>query len=411
VKLLIFTYAPAGLGHLRVTDALAEARPKETPYILLGSIDRFVTWVHRFTSINPFGKYIFLKSQYGVMEDIFTRSYRYLLAVTAGGVLRQLKEIVLHNPDSDDIWVIATHFGMAHQIGAIKERLIHETGKNIRLIVQVTDDTSQHIWCVRGADLTFVPSKFVQSKFERYARQQKIEFVSEVIPYPLSSLLTKKLSKSHCCRQKVFLEKTGTINVAIPISGAAVGLSYFSNLIKEMGKLSDRFEFWVVVKKTPFTEMFISSLAKIPKVNLLVGNNDIQMIELYEILYKKNLIHLEITKPSEQAFKSIIYPENVGGSILLFSSPVGRQEKENIQFLERHRLMPVAGSSTTPRAIRISQNPKIAAKFIRWGVNSGLFRRMTSPNFKFSKKCLESGETGPDGAKLFWKNVVKKFGK
>jgi len=411
VKLLIFTYAPAGLGHLRVTDALAEARPKDTPYILLGSIDRFVTSIHRFTSINPFGKYIFLKSQYGVMEDIFTKTYRYLLVVTAGGVLRQLKEIVLHNPESDDIWVVATHFGMAHQIGAIKERLIKQTGKNIKLIVQVTDDTSQHIWCVRGADLTFVPSKFVQSKFERYAKKQKIEFVSEVIPYPLSSLLTKKLPKSQGDRQKVFLEKTGTINVAIPISGAAVGLSYFSNLIKEMRKLSDRFEFWVVVKKTPFTEVFISSLTNMPKVNVLVGNNDIQMIELYEILYEKNLIHLEITKPSEQAFKSIIYPENVGGSILLFSTPVGRQEKENIQFLERHRLMPVTGLSITPRAIRISQNPKIAAKFIRWGVNSGLFRRMTSPNFKFSKKCLESGEMGPDGAKLFWKHVAKKFGK
>ena len=165
MKLLIFTYAPAGLGHLRVTDALAESRPKNTQYVLLGSIDRFVTWVHRFTSINPFGKYIFLRSQYGVFEDIFTRFYRSLLVMSSGGVLRQLKEIALHNPECEDIWIVATHFGMAHQVGAIKERLIEETGKNIRLIVQVTDDTYQHIWFVRGADLTFVPSLFVKTKF------------------------------------------------------------------------------------------------------------------------------------------------------------------------------------------------------------------------------------------------------
>jgi len=411
VKLLIFTYAPAGLGHLRVTDALAESRPRNTQYVLLGSIDRFVTWVHRFTSINPFGKYIFLRSQYGVFEDIFTRFYRSLLVMSSGGVLRQLKEIALHNPECEDIWIVATHFGMAHQVGAIKERLIEETGKNIRLIVQVTDDTYQHIWCVRGADLTFVPSQFVKTKFETYAKKQRIDFVSEVIPYPLSKLLTKKLPKNMGLRQKVFSEKSGKINVAIPVSGAAVGLTYFMNLVKELKKLSDRFEFWVLVKQTPFTEMFISGMSNIPGVNVLMGKNDIQMIELYELLYGKNLIHLEITKPSEQAFKAIIYPTDVGGSVLLFTTPVGRQEKENIKFLERHCLIPNSSQTSVPRAIRISENPRIAAKFIKWGVNSGLFRKMTSPNFRFSKKCLSSGEVGPDGARLFWKQVVKKFGK
>ncbi len=396
---------------MRVTDALADSRPKDSPYVLLGSIDRFVTWIHRFTSINPFGKYVFLRSQYGMLEDIFTKTYRTLLIMTAGGIFNQLKEIVLHNAECTDIWIVATHFGMAHQIGAIKDRLVKETKKNIKLIVQVTDDTSQHIWCVRGADLTFVPSRFVKSKFENYANKQKIGFVSEVIPYPLSNMLTKPLPKNLGTRQKVFADKSGRINVAIPISGAAVGLMYFLNLVKELNRLSDRFVFWVLVKKTPFTEMFISVMTNIPNVNVLVGKNDIQMIELYELLYEKNLIHIEITKPSEQAFKSIIYPTNVGGSILLFTSPVGRQEKENIKFLERHRLMPISGLPITPRAIRVSQNPKIAAKFIKWGVNSGLFRKMTSPNLKFSKKCLSSGEVGPDGARLFWKMAEKRFGK
>ena len=317
----------------------------------------------------------------------------------------------LNNPECEDVWIIATHFGMAHQIGATKERLIRETGKKIKLIVQVTDDTYQHIWCVQGADLTFVPSKFVQTKFEKYAVKQKIDFVSEVIPYPLSGLLTRKLPKGMGDRQKVFSEKNGKINVAIPISGAAVGLSYFMDLVQELVKLSDRFVFWILVKKSPFTEMFISSMSKIKNVNVLVGKNDIQMIELYELLYGKNLIHLEITKPSEQAFKAIIYPTAVGGSVLLFTTSVGRQEKENIRFLERHHLMPNSHPVAAPRAIRISINPKIAAKFIKWGVNSGLFRKMTSPSLKFSKKCLSSGEVGPGGARLFWKRVEKRFGK
>lgn len=411
MKLLIFTYAPAGLGHLRVTDALAEARPKDSRYVLLGSIDRFVTWIHRFTSINPFGKYLFLRSQYGVLEDIFTKTYRAVLIASSGGVLKQLREIILHNQDCNEIWIVATHFGLAHQVGAIKDKLIKETGRKIKLVVQVTDDTHQHIWCVRGADLTFVPSRFVQSKFENYAAKQKISFVSEVIPYPLSSLLTRKLSKSMGSRQKVFTEKSGKVNVAIPISGAAVGLTYFMNLIKELKAQSDRFEFWVLVKKSPFTELFISGLSNMSGVNVMVGKNDIQMIELYELLYSKTLVHLEITKPSEQAFKSIIYPTDIGGSVLLFTNPVGRQEKENIRFLERHGLMAGSGHVTVPRAIKISENPRIAARFIKWGVNSGLFRKMTSANFKFSKKCLSSGEVGPDGARLFWKRAEKRLGK
>ncbi len=411
MKLLIFTYAPAGLGHLRVTDALAEAKPEDSTYVLLGSMDRFVTWIHRFTSINTFGKYLFLKSQYGRFEEIFTQIYRRFLILTAGGIYQELKKLISQNTHIDDVWVIATHFGMAHQIGAVKERLIKETGKNIKLIVQVTDDTSQHLWCVKGADLTFVPSLFVKQQFESYARSQKIDFISEVIPYPLDNSLTQKLPKQKSSRQKVFAEKTGRVQIAIPISGAAVGLNYFSTLVTELLKLSYRFEFWILVKKTPFTEMFITKMSKMTGVNMMVGKNDIQMIELYELLYENNLIHIEITKPSEQAFKAILYPNNNGGSIMLFTAPVGRQEEDNIKFLERHKLISIADLDIVPRGIRIPDSPKEAAKLINDGAKSGLFRRMTSPNFTFSKKTLASGEVGPDGARLFWKKAEKRFGK
>lgn len=411
MRLLIFTYAPAGLGHLRVTDALAEAKPEDSAYVILGSMDRFVTWIHRFTSINPFGKYLFLKSQYGVFEDIFTWIYSRFLVLTSGGVYRELKNIIDQNLRAEDIWVIATHFGMAHQIGAVKEKLMKETGKEIRLIVQVTDDTSQHIWCVKGADLTFVPSLFVKQNFENYAKSRKIEFTAEVIPYPLDNSLTKKLPKQRSSRQKVFIEKTGKVKIAIPISGAAVGLSYFSDLVTELLRLSYRFEFWILVKKTPFTELFIAKMSNMSGVNLMVGKNDIEMIELYELLYENNLIHIEITKPSEQAFKAILYPTANGGSIMLFTAPIGRQEEDNIKFLERHGLLSTDDERTVPRGIRIPSNPKEAAKLVNDSTKSGLFRRMTSPNFRFSKKSLASGEVGPDGARLFWKKAQKHFGK
>lgn len=411
MKLMIFTYAPAGLGHLRVTDALVESRPEKTPYILLGSIDRFMTWIHRFTSINPVGKFIFSKAQYGVTEDVFTVIYRWFLVITAGFLHKQLNDIIVRNPGKDEVWIVATHFGMAHQIGAIKQKLIRETGRTVKLIVQVTDDTSQHIWCVRGADLTFVPSKFVKEKFETYAKVRSIDFACEVIPYPISSMLTSRLRKGFGSRHKVFAEGAGTIKVAIPISGAATGLVFLSTLIKELGNLSKRFEFWVLVKKTPFTEMFMSLVAKLPRVNVLVGKNDIEMITLYELLYEKNLIHLEVTKPSEQAFKAILHPTCVGGSILLFTTPVGRQEIENVEFLERHGLLKSPGSINYSRAVKLSDNPMEGAKFILDATDSGLFSRMTAGDFRFSVESMQSGEIGNDGARQFWKKALKRLGK
>jgi hypothetical protein len=410
MKLMIFTYAPAGLGHLRVTDALVESRPEKTPYVLLGSIDRFMTWAHRFTSINPIGKYIFLKSQYGLAEDIFTSVYRKFLVMTSGPLYKQVKDIIIRNPGRDEVWVVATHFGMAHQIGAIKQKLILETGRTVKLIVQITDDTSQHIWCVRGADLTFAPSQYVKGQFETYAKNNNIEFKCEVIPYPISSLLTGVLPKEMGDRHNVFSENAGTIRMAIPISGAAVGLNYLTTLVKELGNMSKRFEFWVLVKKTPFTELFISSISRLPRVNVLIGKNDNEMITLYELLYEKNLIHLEVTKPSEQSFKAILSPDRIGGSLLLFSSPVGRQETDNMEFLERHGLLLSSGLENYPRAIKLSEKPMEAAKFIMGSVESGLFAKMTSSDFQFTDVTKTSGEVGADGAQQFWEKSQKLLG-
>ncbi|MFZ3069376.1 MAG: hypothetical protein WA052_03650 [Microgenomates group bacterium] len=408
MKLLIFTYAPAGLGHLRVTDALVDSRPKKYPYIMLGSYDKFITNIHRFTSTNPIAKWIFTTLQYGFLEDIFTVIYRWVLIKSSGQIYEQFKEIVAKQKGVDEILVVATHFGMAHQIGEVKERLMKETGIKIRLVVQVTDDTSQHIWCIKGTDLTFVPSNDTKNELETYAKKKKMNLKFSVVPYPICPTLTKSISPGSEKRQATFESVDMPINVAIPISGAAVGQTFIANLIKMMLTKSSRFHFWVLVRKAVYTEMFLSKLSKLPHVRLITGKNDNEMISLYELLYQENLMHLEITKPSEQSFKAILSPDLIGGSLLLFTSPVGRQEYENVEFLKRQGLM-LGTKKLIPRAIRLSDDPKLASDFIMWGVDSGLFSRMSSGKYKFSDENLKSGEVGPDGAYKFWEVVEKEF--
>lgn len=418
MKLLVFTYAPAGLGHLRVTDALVDNKPKDFPYIMLGSYDRFITSFHRFFSVNPIAKWIFTVSQYGLMEDFATAVYRWILIMTSGPIYRQLKNIVYEHKESEEIWIIATHFGMAHQIGAVKDRIINETGKVIRLMVQVTDDTSQHIWCIRGTDITFVPSLHTKKELEAYSNRHRMGVNFEVIPYPISPVFTSDLANINS--RSDILSSNKKINVAIPISGASVGLSYVTKLISSVISKSNRFKFWIIVKRSVYTDMFLKAFSKHPNVNLVTGRNDNEMISLYEKLYQNNLINIEITKPSEQAFKAILPPTTVGGSIMLFTSPVGRQEYENIDFLVRQGLMPRSnydgvmkyGESLNsyPRAIRLSKDPEIAANFINWALENGLFARMSSADFQFSSEALFLGEVGPNGAKEFWRIIQKYFG-
>jgi len=386
---------------------------------MIGSHDKFITGMHRFTSTNPIARRIFTVSQYGLLEDFVSAVYRLILVNTSGQIFKQLKDIIDRRAETDEIWVIATHFGMAHQIGAVKERLIKETGKIVRLIVQVTDDTSQHIWCIRGADLTFVPSSETMKELELYSNRHKMKLLFEAVPYPLSQVLTKKIESDNL-RGKAYSSDNAQINVAVPISGAAVGLSFVTKLISSIEKKSDRFKFWVLVKKSVYTDIFLSSISKLTNVNLITGRNDNEMVGLYERLYRDNLIHLEITKPSEQAFKAILPPTLVGGSIMLFTSPVGRQEFENIDFLVRHGLMPKSNYDggvekktnldRFPRAIRLSKDPEIAANFIIWGLKTGLFSKMSSSDFKFSQQAQSTGEVGSDGADKFWQVVEKYFG-
>lgn len=408
MKLLIFTYAPAGLGHLRVADALVDSRPKEYPYVVFGSRDRLTGAFHRFTSTNPLARKIFTSSQYGIREDVVTAIYRTGLLALGKKILKELKEIVAGYDGVSEVWILATHFGLAHQVGAIKRQFLKETGVKIKLALQVTDDTSQHIWCVRGADVTFVPSLETKKELEVYSAKKKMGLYFSVIPYPISAVLTDKIATKSAQREDTFKTENEVINVAVPISGAAVGLEYLAGLITEIVKRSSRFHFWIPMRASKSAGEFAEGLSQFDVVHVIKGKDDNETVNLYEQLYCNHLIHIEITKPSEQSFKAILPPSCVGGPIMLFTAPVGRQEAENVEFLQRHKLMGSCYRDTC-RAVRLPDEPITAADFVISALEDGLFLTMSRKNYQFSEESLASGEIGTEGTKMFWQEIKGLF--
>jgi hypothetical protein len=149
---------------------------------------------------------------------------------------------------------------------------------------------------------------------------------------------------------------------------------------------------------------------------------------MYDEVYKKYVVSMEITKPSEQAFKALYDYEMIGGSLLLFSNPVGRQESDNIDFLTRHGLIfnerattklwkyaesgiSISGAEKENlfsyekyvRGIKLPFGSRKAANFIVWCLNNGIFERMVTKNsMKSGEKALEIHS---DGVALFWNKV------
>jgi hypothetical protein len=429
-NLLILTYAPAGLGHLRITDALYDGLPKTVNPVVLGSRDKSIQTIHRITSIHPTGRAIFNWLQTGPLARQANRLYRYSLRMNTGVVYQELAQLIedrLSPPRK--ILVVATHFGLAHKLAAIKERLQKETGVRIVLVVFVSDDTFQHIWYVDGADLLAVTSNFIKREYDAYGRSLGQNLKVEVVSYPLNPKRAVPLGTRQMADRKRQLDSKGKtpIRVSIPISGAAVGTLYFSHLIASLHEKSDRFFFYIVSKDAPFTKIFLSMMEGKPWVDLMVGKKDREVVDLYDELLDREVVSLEVTKPSEQAFKALTGTQTRGGVILLFSEPVGSQESDNLDFLERHKLIPstednarlweIAESSAgakTPlgkrlfdesrgwRGVRLPKGSKRSADFIWWMLNSGMFSQMASYNRNPILKDEGKGIQGSKGVAEFW---------
>lgn len=435
--MVIFTYSPAGLGHLRVSDALYHGLPTGITPIILGSQDSFIRFAHRFTSIHPFARYFFESLQQGTIEYLFTKLYRLFLHTHTGTIYRQMKTMMSQRlvvPET--VVVVATHFGIAHQLGAIKQHLMKELDVKILLIVQVTDDSPQLIWFVPGADIIFVPSEKTKKSLLKYASEEHFDPVHiEVNPYPVSPVLGERLHPSLFEMKKRQYEplSASQIHVSVPISGAAVGTEYVLRLMEKLHSHSNRFVFHVIAKYAPFTSSFLSKVSVHPYVKVLTSVHDRMLVDYYEQIFEKNPIAFEVTKPSEQTFKILLEPKQRGGAILLFASPVGRQEYDNLDFLKRNHFIPstlthhqlyhcaennlilkgeikkhVEEYAKNWRGLILPRYPTEASAFIFWCQMNGIFEQMALYNRQTPEHhTFNSQELGADGVHTFWQKVAE----
>jgi hypothetical protein len=156
-------------------------------------------------------------------------------------------------------------------------------------------------------------------------------------------------------------------------------------------------------------------------VRLHVSPSHREVVEIYELVYEREVIAIEVTKPSEQAFKALFKPRQRGGAILLFSDPVGRQEWDNVRFLQRHGLLPNAADQQALwrasiggkkpdetlilrarlwRALRLPTHSYASARFIHWALEHKIFSTMG----RFSG-FQDNPELSSKGVDIFWKRV------
>ncbi len=432
--LVIFAYAPAGLGHLRVTHALYSSLPEGLNTLLLGSHDKTIAQIHHVISSNHLVREFFEFAQSGAPEDFFTYMYRSFLGRSTEGLYEQLTTILGQSMHViSTLVVVCTHFGLAHQLVEVKDKLDKEKGVRLIVIVQVTDDSPQHIWYVPRADLIFVPSAQTGKLLAQYGRTARLLPTRfRTVPYPVSLKLTEILTKQEFAdrSRQVNPSNKSLIHISVPISGGAVGLPYLTYIIEQLHRLSARFIFHVVSKTSESTHRFLQNMERRDYVHIYTSTHDREIVTAYELLFARSIITLEITKPSEQSFKSLINPLKRGGVLLLFAPPVGRQEYDNLYFLRRHRLLPTESdqaylwyqsANNNPlnlknsilvrarswRSLNLPEDSLKAAHFIYWCLHEGIFSRMLEWSTFTSFSSTKSLELGDDGAVRFWRETER----
>jgi hypothetical protein len=290
-------------------------------------------WLMEFFQTDPIGERI-VAWFYTKNLRSRTRPVRLYVQSIIEGNRRQIKTVI----------IVATHFALAHQIAACKKKVERNLSVKIVLAVVVTDDSPQIMWAVKGADYIFVPSAFCRNGIRKELAGNIGTTKICVSAYPLSKNIQKELSAIQLAKRQVQVDPFShkKLKILIPVSGAAIGLSYFQSLIPEVTKKKD-IMCTVVSRDSSYTKNFLHWCSRQKRIHVLKSTSDHNVVLSYEKQMKTHVFGVEITKPSEQAFKSLLSPTQRGGVILLFSKPVGRQEYDNIAFLKRHGLMP--GSS------------------------------------------------------------------
>jgi hypothetical protein len=431
---LVFTYAPAGLGHLRVADALYHGLPAQVTPVVLGSRDRSIQVIHRITSIHPLARAAFEWFQSGPLSAWSNRVYRAFLRSDSGLVYEEMTRLLDERFEPPkQMLIVSTHFGLAHKLAAIKERLQKEKRVQIFLAVVVTDDTFQPVWYVDKADLIVVPSHSAQEAYRAYGQRFGGAERIEVIPYPVSQSLAERLDSKALAQKDGQLDAKANapIGISIPISGAAVGTGYSLTLIDELRKRSERFVFHIVTKDAPYTRSFLAGLDGKKWIDVHAAGTDREVVDAYDRLFEEQVISLEVTKPSEQTFKVLLGTQSRGGVIMLFSEPVGKQEFDNLDFLRRHLMIPdsatqeklwnladadadlvddgssqLLGDAVNWRGVKLPSDPHKAANFIWWLLRSGVFAQMMTGNAEPRSGNGHPDELGPDGVARFWSLIT-----
>src|SRR3990167_7717059 len=127
---IIFIYAYAGLGHLRVTDALNEGLSKKASHTILGVENKTLTYFHRLTSVYPAARFIFERVQRGVLEDLFTFFYRRHIRKKTGPFSNQVIKVLKRKKGVKKALIIATHYELAHKLGQAKKEIEKKTRMN-----------------------------------------------------------------------------------------------------------------------------------------------------------------------------------------------------------------------------------------------------------------------------------------
>ncbi len=432
--LIILTYAIAGFGHLRVTDALYHEIKDNSNTVFFNTDNKIITYFHETISLHPAARAVFEWAQSGKPEDTYTFLFRTLLKKDSNRLLKRFISVLNQaKKPLRTVIVVATHFLLAHQIAQIRDKIEKEGKVRLFLFVQVTDDSPQHIWYVPGVDLTFAPSEYTKKGLLDYGKKARLAPIKvKVIPYPVSETLTQKLTNE---RNKYKLsqfmpDSTDKIKIMVPISGAAVGMDYFIDFAESLFKQSQRFNLHILLKKTPYTQFFIKKLRNYNLIDLNYFKKDTKVVDEYENKYKRVTFGYEITKPSEQAFKALIKVSSIGGPILLFTNPVGRQEYDNLNFLGRHHLIPsindqkylweaslkdlsldnLEGKEILKRAslwrgILLFKDPKKSVTLMLWCLEQGIFKEMGNCMIEHKREDAHSEEIMPDGASKFWQNI------
>lgn len=429
--MVVLTTSPAGLGHVRVSEALrgglGDARAE-----IIGLESPATQFLHRMASRDPFLQRLMEFVQNNpLVEGQFTKIYRSRLRQQGSEAYGRLVELVKRRrPKPAVLIILATHFSLAHQVAAVKERLARELRLCVALAVVVTDDSPQQVWGVLDADFLFVPSLTTKEGLERYLTTLQGNIPEAiVVPYPVSADFCKRLTVSEYRERQAQVSPrlTQKMKIVIPISGAAVQLTFFEQFISALGKGGSS-EITVISRESAYTKHFLAWCQSQPSVRVVAERHDREVVASYEREYREGVFAVEVTKPSEQSFKALNTPRQRGGVVLLFSEPIGRQEYDNLAFLARHELLPSPRDRLRlERFLRFGERRLIDQPFLtraeRWrGLmlpTSGWEAGMAIEKLRRSgilaamvdfTGYMEHAELRGDGVKQIWKILAAKVG-